>query len=58
MAVPGDEEMEGGMEWLPEVGVDTGCFSICMGSELEMAIAKVGPVAGGRDTAVRLGLVD
>lgn len=58
MAVPGDEETEGGMEWLPDVGEDTGCFSICIGSELETAIAKVGPVAGGRETAVRLGLVD
>lgn len=58
MAVPGDEETEGGMEWLPDVGVDTGCFSMYIGSELETAIAKVGPVAGGRDTAVRFGLVD
>lgn len=58
MAVPGDEETEGGMEWLADVEVDTGCFSIWIGSELETAIAKVGPVAGGRDMAVRLGLAD
>jgi len=58
VAVPGDEETEGGMEWLADVGLDKGCFSIWIGSELETAIAKLGPVAGGRDTAVRLGLVD
>jgi len=58
VAVPGDEETEGGMEWLADIGVDTGCLSICIGSELETAIAKVGPVAGGRETAVRFGLVD
>ena len=58
MAVPGDEETEGGMEWLADAGVGTECFSICIGSELETAIAKAGPVAGGRETAVRLGLGD
>ena len=58
MAVPGDEETEGGMEWLADAGVETAGFSIWIGSELETAIAKVGPVGGGRDTAVRLGLAD
>lgn len=58
MAVPGDEETEGGAEWLTDDRVDTGCLSICTGSELETAMAKEGPVAGGRDTAVRFGLVD
>jgi len=58
VAVPGDEETEGGMEWLADVEVDTGCLSTCIGSELETAMAKVGPVAGGRETAVRFGLVD
>jgi hypothetical protein len=56
VAVPGDEETE--EERLAGVGEDMGCFSICIGSELETAIAKVGPVAGGSDMAVRLGLVD
>lgn len=55
MAVPGDEETEGGFEWFVD---DTGCLSICTGSELETAMAKEGPVAGGRHTAVRFGLVD
>ena len=58
MAVPGDEETEGGVEWLAGVRVGTDCFSIWTGSELETAIAKVGPVGGGRETAVRFGLVD
>lgn len=58
MAVPGEEETEGGVDWLAVDRVDTGCFSTCTGSELERAIAKVGPVAGGRVTAVRFGLVD
>lgn len=58
MAVPGDEETEGGVEWLTDDRVDTGCLSMCTGSELETAMAKEGPVAGGRDTAVRFGLVD
>lgn len=58
MAVPGDEETEGGVEWLTDEGVGTGCFSMCTGSELGRAIAKVGPLAGGRDIAVRFGLVD
>ena len=31
---------------------------ILIDSELEMAIAKVGPVGRGRDMAVRLGLAD
>jgi hypothetical protein len=43
---------------LADVRAGTGCLSICIGSELERAMAKVGPVAGGRDTAVRFGLVD
>lgn len=55
MAVPGDEETEGGVEWLAGV---TSCLSIWTGSELESATAKLGPVAGGRDTAVSFGLVD
>ena len=46
------------MEWLTDAGVSTGCLSIWIGSELETAIAKAGPVAGGRETAVRFGLVD
>jgi len=58
VAVPGDEDMEGGIEWLVDVGVDTGCLSIWIGSELETAIAKAGPVGGGRDMAVSFGLVD
>lgn len=58
VAVPGDEETEGGVEWLVGCRVGTGCLSFCAGSELETAIAKAGPVAGGRDTAVRWGLVD
>ena len=60
MAVPGDEETEGGMDWfwLTDLGMGMDCFSIWVGSELETAIANVGPVAGGRDTAVRPGLVD
>jgi len=58
VAVPGDEETEGGTDWLTDVGIGMGCLSICIGSELETAIANVGPVAGGRDTAVRPGLVD
>jgi len=58
MAVPGDEETEGGMDWLTDVGIGMDCPPICIGSELETAIANVGPVAGGRDMAVRPGLVD
>jgi len=58
VAVPGDDETEGGVEWLTNVEVDTECLSICTGSELETAIAKAGPVTGGRVTAVRFGLVD
>lgn len=38
--------------------VDAGCLSIWTGSELETAIAKEGPDAGGRDMAVRCGLVE
>jgi hypothetical protein len=46
------------MEWLADAGLDTGGFSIWIGSELETAMAKVGPVGGGRETAVRFGLAD
>lgn len=57
MAVPGDEETEGEVEWLADVRVDTDRLSICTGSELERAMAKAGPVAGGSDMAVMFGLV-
>jgi len=57
VAVPGDGGTEGGVEWLADVRVDTDFLSICTGSQLEKAMAKVGPVAGGRDTAARFGLV-
>lgn len=58
MAVPGDEEAEGGVEWWKGVMVGTVWWSIWTGSELETAIAKAGPIEGGRVTAVRFGLAD
>ena len=43
---------------MADVRVVTDWLSICTGSELETAMAKAGPVTGGRDMAVRFGLVD